>query len=84
MCQYLEKSSPTSSFFGRLNTRDGNFDQNQGSGSVRFGGAMSSSWVRFDKISKEGFEFGSVRLKSLEGFGSVRLKIPEGSVRFGV
>ena len=44
---------------------------------------MSSSSVRLN-FSKEGFEFGSVRLKSLEGFGSVRLKIPEGSVRFGV
>ena len=31
-----------------IKIRDGNFDQNQGSGSVRFGGAMSSSSVRFD------------------------------------
>ena len=31
-----------------MSSRDGNFDQNQGSGSVRFGGAMSSSSVRFD------------------------------------
>ena len=40
--------APEPRIFGGVCIRDGNFDQNQGSGSVRFGGAMSSSSVRFD------------------------------------